>query len=84
MHDNLHKKMFIANSLGGWHKTAITQFRKLGSALSKNTGTEESICTNQIFTRGSVLIQKGLAALILNCTPNLPPPSKIRKEAIHK
>ena len=63
----------VANSIGGWHKAALTQFRKLGSALSRNTGTEESICINQIITRSSLLLQKGLSALILNRSPIFPP-----------
>ena len=63
----------VANSVGGWHKEALTQFHKLGSALSRNTGTEESVCIGQIITRSSLLLQKGLSALILNRSPNLPP-----------
>ena len=28
----------VANSVGGWHNEALNQFRKLGSALSRNRG----------------------------------------------
>ena len=38
----------VANSVGGWHNEALNQFRKLGSALSRNTGTEESVCIGQV------------------------------------
>ena len=62
----------VANSVGGWHNEALTQFRKLGSALSRNTGTEESVCIGQVIMKSSVLLQKGL---ILNRSPNLPPAS---------
>ena len=30
----------VAESLGGWHKVALEQFRKLGSALARHTGQE--------------------------------------------
>ena len=30
-----------AESLGGWHKVALEQLRKLGSALARYTGQEE-------------------------------------------
>ena len=64
----------VANSLGGWHNEALHQFRKLGSALSRNTGTDESVCVGQVIMKNSLLLQKGLCALILNRSPNLPPP----------
>ena len=64
----------VANSVRGWHNEALNQFRKLGSALSKNTGTEESVCIGQVIMKNSLLLQKGLCALIFNRSPNLPPP----------
>ena len=64
----------IANSVGGWHNEALNQFKKLGSALSRNTGTDESVCIGQVISKNSLLLQKGLCALILNRSPNIPPP----------
>ena len=31
----------VAESTGGWHKTAMEQLKKLGSALARHTGQEE-------------------------------------------
>ena len=46
----------VAESLGGWHKVALEQLRKLGSALARHTGQEEgeTISKRQCsFRRGS-------------------------------
>ena len=31
----------VAESMGGWHKVALEQLKKLGSSLAKHTGQEE-------------------------------------------
>ena len=31
----------VAESTGGWHKVAMEQLKKLGSALARHTGQEE-------------------------------------------
>ena len=56
----------VAESMGGWHKVALEQLRKLGSALARHTG--------HLLTRASVLLQKGLSALLLNRIPGHPAP----------
>ena len=66
-----------AESLGGWHKVALEQLRKLGSALARHTGQEEGETISHLLTRASVLLQKGLSSLLLNrmpgqATPHLP------------
>ena len=64
----------VAESMGGWHKVAVEQLRKLGSALARHSGQEEGETINHLFTRASVLLQKGLSALLLNRIPGHPAP----------
>ena len=61
-------------SMGGWHKVALEQLRKLGSALARHTGQEEGETISHLHTRASVLLQKGLSALLLNRIPSHPAP----------
>ena len=58
-----------AESLGGWHKVALQQLRKLGSALARHTGQEEAETISHLLIRASVLLQKGLSSLLLNRIP---------------
>ena len=55
----------VAESMGGWHKVALEQLRKLGSALARHTGQEEGETIGHLLTRASVLLQKGLSALLV-------------------
>ena len=57
-----------AESLGGWHRVAEAEVRKLGSALGRHTGQEEGEATSQLFQRLSILLMKGNSALFLNRT----------------
>ena len=43
-----------AESLGGWHKVALEQLRKMGSALARHTGQEEGETISHLLTRASV------------------------------
>ena len=61
-----------AESLGGWHRIAVEQIKKLGSALARHTGQEEGEAISHLFSRCSLLLQRGLAALLLNRVPNHP------------
>ena len=66
-----------AESLGGWHKVALEQLRKMGSALARHTGQEdqeEGETISHLLTRASVLLQKGLSSLLLNRIPGHPSP----------
>ena len=65
----------VAESLGGWHKVGLEQLRKLGSALARHTGQEEGETISHLLTRASVLLQKGLSALLLNRIPSFPTPA---------
>ena len=60
----------ICLSTGGWHKTAMEQLKKLGSALARHTGQEEGETISHLITRVSVQLQKGLSAMILNRIPS--------------
>ena len=59
-------------TLGGWHDQAVQQVKKLGAALSRQTGQEESEAIRHLFQRLSVLLVKGNAALFLNRIPSFP------------
>ena len=50
-------------SLGAWHKSAITEVKKLGSALARHTGEEEATTIKHLFQ------VKGNAALLNNRNP---------------
>ena len=41
-------------SLGAWHKEAISQVKKLGSALARHTGEEESVAITHLFQKLSI------------------------------
>ena len=64
----------VAESMGGWHKVALEQLKKLGSALARHTGQEEGETISHLLTRASVLLQKGLSSLLLNRIPSHPAP----------
>ena len=44
-------KIEHAESLGGWHKVALEQFRNLGSALDRHTGQDEGEKTGHLVKR---------------------------------
>ena len=56
-------------TLGGWHDQSVLQVKKIGSALARHTGQEDSVTINHLFQRLSVLLAKGNAALLLNRIP---------------
>ena len=60
-------------TLGGWHKVAEGELRKLGSALARQTGQEEGVAISHIFQKLSVLLIKGNSAMISNREPGLVP-----------
>ena len=64
----------VAESMGGWHKVALEQLKKLGSALARHTGQEEGETIGHLLTRASILLQKGLSSLLLNRIPGHPAP----------
>ena len=62
----------MAESLGGWHQVALEQVRKLGSALARHTGQEEGEKVDHLLKMVSILLQKGLSAMLLNRIPGHP------------
>ena len=63
----------VAESLGGWHKVALEQFSKPGSALARHTGQEEGEKVGHLVKRVAILLQRGLSGMLLNRIPGHPP-----------
>ena len=62
--DSLHSPGQLAlETLGGWHKVAEAELRKLGSALARQTGKEEGVPTSYLFQKLSILLIKGNSAI---------------------
>ena len=59
-------------SLGGWHKTAEVQVRKIAQAMARQCGRDESECVSQATSRLSLLLMKGNAAILTNRIPSHP------------
>ena len=49
-------------TLGGWHESTISEVRKIASALSRQTGEEETKTVRHVVQRISILLIKGNAA----------------------
>ena len=62
----------VAESLGGFHPVAVEQLKKIASALARHTAQEESEAIHHLFSRCSLLLQRGTAALLLNRVPSHP------------
>ena len=57
-------------SLGAWHKSAITEVKKLGSAKARQNGEEESVEISRLFQKLSVALMRGNCALFNNRVPS--------------
>ena len=57
-------------SLGAWHKSAIGEIKKLGCAVARHTGEEESTTIRHLFQQLSIALAKGNAALFNNRNPS--------------
>ena len=66
-------------SLGAWHPSAIAEVKKLGSALARHTGEEETTTTSRLFQRLSICLMRGNAALFNN---RCPPDQSVRGDEI--
>ena len=62
-------------SFGGWHVAAEAEVRKLGAALARQTGQEESEALNHLWGRLGVLLLRGNAAILGNRVPTFPGPT---------
>ena len=65
----------VVETLGGWEESAVLQLKKLGSALARHTGEEESEKIRHLYQRMAILLVKGNAALFLNRLPSHPSPT---------
>ena len=57
-------------TLGGFHKVAVEQTKRIGAALSRNQGIEENIAIKQLFQRMSLTLMRGNAAMIMSRRPD--------------
>ena len=68
------QKMGAAETFGGWHRVGEREVKKLGSALARHTGQEESEAVHPLWGRLAILLQRGNAVILGNRVPNFPPP----------
>jgi hypothetical protein len=64
----------VVETLGGWEEQADVQIKRLGAALARQTGQDESDKIRHLFQSLAVRLAKGNAALFLNRTPSFPNP----------
>ena len=67
-------KPLPVETLGSWHEDACVEIKKLGKALARASGQEESDTVRHLFQRLAVLLMKGNAALLINRVPSFPDP----------
>ena len=63
-------------TLGGMHHQAISQFKRLGAAMARHTGSDEREIVGQLVQRISLHLMRGNAAMITSRRPDvdfLPP-----------
>ena len=56
-------------TLGGFHKVAVEQVKRIGSAVARHQGSDERVATRQLFQRLSLTLMRGNAAMILSRRP---------------
>ena len=59
----------VAETLGGWHKLAVTEVKRLTAAKARHLGQKEREALSHEFTRHSVLIMRGNSAILSNRVP---------------
>ena len=57
-------------TLGGFHKVALEQVKRMRAAVARHQGTEELVATKQLFQRLSVTLMRGNAALLMSRRPD--------------
>ena len=60
------------DTLGGWHEVTVREVKKIASAFSRHTGSNEGENIKHVIQRLSVLLIKGNAALLLYHSPTFP------------
>ena len=62
----------VAETFGGWHPDAKKEVKKLGAALARHTGQEEGEAVSHLWSRSSILLQRGTAVILGNRNPPIP------------
>ena len=63
----------VIETLGGWHQGAVEQVKKLASAKARHSGQEDEEALRHAFTRLSIILMKGNAAILSNRLPTFSP-----------
>ena len=66
---------FVLDTFGAMHERAVLETRKLGQALARATGKEDSETVKHLLQRILVLLVRGNATLIINRIPRTIDPS---------
>ena len=59
-------------TFGAWHEAALCEIKKLGCALARHLGQDESETVKHLFESLSILLMKGNIALLINRIPSHP------------
>ena len=67
---------FAVETLGGFHAGAVTQVKKIASALARKNGQEENVVTSQLFGKISLNLMRGNALMLssrlqADCPPHV-------------
>ena len=57
-------------TLGGIHRVAVEQLKRLGAAVGRHQGCDERVSSRQLFQRLSLTLMRGKAALITGRRPD--------------
>ena len=57
-------------TLGGMHKVAVEQLKRLGAAVGRHQGSDERVATRQLIQRLSLTLMRGNAALMIGRRPD--------------
>ena len=57
-------------TLGGLHRVAVEQLKRLGAAVGRHQGSDERVSSRQLFQRLSLTLMRGNAALIIGRRPD--------------
>ena len=57
-------------TLGGMHKVAVEQLKRLGAAAGRHQGSDEGVATRQLIQRLSLNLMRGNAALMIGRRPD--------------
>ena len=64
----------VFESLGGVHKVAESEVRRLSSAMASRAGQDEEEASRHSFNRLSILLMKSNSAILSNRIPSFPDP----------